>query len=385
MKNFKLRCPLKQYAKMFFWVDHCSIEGGGPFTIKENRKEKCYDLVQADIIKQVASPTHIAYEEKEYTLYSNAIKALETKEYKDILLKYMTEKNITDVQQVSFARMKGFVDKYKKENGFMYGQWHSHVNMHCTPSGTDVTNAENVCSTMPFMFMLIMNKRREYTLTRFENGVVGTRVEGDLEIVDESGKKVTIIDKEILNKEMKTGITQTIHRLYPGLADALIATVDHYCATNTECLSEAQLKEAYSDIYAQCKIDIDSLVFSENEYMVDPDSGEIVKKALEYPKWGGRQACGWSYHEEDYGHWDPQQQRWIDAKEKDKPEHDIFDDLDNKNNAQAAKTESVEDILNEYSVFPHGYSTGNKYSPLGHRKSANRHKNQNQNHQIRII
>ncbi len=282
MTNFTLKCPLKEYAKLLFWVEHCSIEGGGPFYIKEDKAKKCYRLTVADIVKQVASPASINYEDKAYSEYTQMKSKAEKIAYEDVIMGHMTETGAKELTQVSFPKMKKFVNTYKQKAGYLYGQWHSHVRMGCGPSGTDVNNAHLMCESMPQMFMLIMNKMHEYTLTRFEQGIISSQIVGTLEIVDEDDNKIVIEDKNNLLKTMTESIKNSLDKKYPELAKRLIASTEDYCTNTEECISVEELKIMYPGLEEICKKEIDELVFDSSQYQINEDTGEIEKKPFGY-------------------------------------------------------------------------------------------------------
>jgi len=72
-------------------------------------------------------------------------------------------------QEVSGAEVESFPDEILNDVNYdisnMIVQWHSHVDMSCTPSATDKKMIEDALELMPMIISIIVNCKNEYTAT----------------------------------------------------------------------------------------------------------------------------------------------------------------------------------------------------------------------------
>lgn len=280
MTNFILKCHLKDYVKMHFWVQHCDEEAGGPFAIIEDRKNNCYTIKSTHMVKQTVSSASIDYEDKAYSEFITARAMAERKTYEDKIMEFINKTEHDKLTDVRFSKMKGFVESFKREEGEMYGQWHSHVNMGCTPSGTDINNAHLSCTTLPFLLMLIMNKSGNYTLTRFENGVVQTKETGVLHLFDDEHEEIKIGKVTEVNSKINKDIIKSIVPYYPSLAVNIAKQIEVFLSNETSVITFDELEKLFPEVGEQCAKDIIEYVFSKDEYEINDETGEIEKRTI---------------------------------------------------------------------------------------------------------
>jgi len=273
--NFILKCERSIYEKMQGWTDACSLEAGGMMAVKLVGKG-VFEVVDAYIDRQIASSAHLEIEPK----------ALNTRKSK--LLRAWGDCKAERDNAAAAGEFEKFIEldkqltKRKDDLKLLRGEWHSHVDMNCFLSGTDIACALRLCRNDPYIIMLVLNKHKKYYLEAYVRSPFPCRIKGKLEITN---KKLAPAPLEI----QEPGLTPEQVAVLPEIEakfgkDAKEAFRDLILKDMQEDYEHAKWEAEqlrWKDIKDQCKKDIEEMVFKEYDYEINEESGEIVKK--EFP------------------------------------------------------------------------------------------------------